>query len=80
MLILCAQTGSAHRAIIPHALGNPETRARLDAYHPKHEADTLRVAQQSPEGGELVVKWLREEGRVRIMGKVTLVGDKTVEA
>jgi len=73
-------TGSAHRAIIPHALGNPETRARLDKYHPQHEGDALRVAQQSRKGGALVVQWLREEKSVRIMGRVDSVGEKTVEA
>ncbi|KAI6781905.1 phenazine biosynthesis [Emericellopsis cladophorae] len=73
-------TGSAHRAIIPHALGNPETRARLEKYHPQHEGDALRVAQQSRKGGELVVQWLREDKSVRIMGRVDPVGAKTVEA
>ncbi|KAJ4248356.1 hypothetical protein NW762_012685 [Fusarium torreyae] len=72
-------TGSAHRAIIPHALSNPETRARLDNYHPGFKGDTLRVVQQSEEGGELTVEWLREAKSVRIMGKVTHVGENTIE-
>ena len=63
-------------------MGYPETRPRLAEYHPKREGegDALRVAQQSREGGELVVQWLREEKRVRIMGRVRLVGEKTVES
>ncbi|KAF4458506.1 phenazine biosynthesis [Fusarium albosuccineum] len=70
-------TGSAHRAIVPHALSNQETRARLEQYHPDFQGNTLQCAQQSLEGGELTVEWLREAGAVRIMGKVTFVGKTT---
>ncbi|KAF4973367.1 hypothetical protein FSARC_345 [Fusarium sarcochroum] len=72
-------TGSAHRAIVPHALSNPEAKARLDHYHPGFKGDTLRCVQQSKEGGELTVEWLRETKFVRIMGKSTQVGEVTVK-
>jgi PhzF family phenazine biosynthesis protein len=71
-------TGSAHRVIVPHALSHPETKARLKQHHDGH-TDVLRCIQQSQEGGELVVEWLRETKMVRIMGKCNDGGQHTVE-
>jgi predicted PhzF superfamily epimerase YddE/YHI9 len=71
-------TGSAHRAIIPHALSNAETITRLKQYHPDFTGNTLKCLQQSREGGELVVEWLRDAKVVRIMGKATLVGGDNI--
>ncbi|KAM0372071.1 hypothetical protein ACHAPZ_008177 [Fusarium culmorum] len=72
-------TGSAHRAIIPHALSNAETTARLNQYHPGFSDNTLKCLQQSREGGELTVEWLRDVKAVRIMGEAVLVGEDNIE-
>ncbi|WZH47052.1 Phenazine biosynthesis [Fusarium acuminatum] len=72
-------TGSAHRAIVPHILSNSETTARLKQYHPDFSGYTLRSLQQSKEGGQLTVEWLRESKAVRIMGKVTRVSESSVD-
>jgi hypothetical protein len=73
------KTGSAHRAIIPHALSNAETTARLKQHHPDFSGNTLKCLQQSKEGGELTVEWLRDTKSVRIMGKAKQVGESSVE-
>lgn len=73
------KTGSAHRAIIPHALSNPETTARLNQYHPDFSGNTLKVLQQSKEGGQLTVEWLRDTKSVRIMGKAVRVSENSVD-
>ncbi|OBS22618.1 hypothetical protein FPOA_08953 [Fusarium poae] len=72
-------TGSAHRAIIPHALSNAETTARLKQYHRHLTGDTLKCLQQSREGGELTVEWVRDAKVVRIMGKAVQVGEDNLE-
>jgi hypothetical protein len=72
------ETGSAHRAIVPHALSNSETTARLKQYRPGFSGSTLRSLQQSKEGGQLTVEWLRERKAVRIMGEVTRVRESSV--
>ncbi|KAF4993478.1 hypothetical protein FGRMN_6484 [Fusarium graminum] len=72
-------TGSAHRAIVPHALSHPETLARLRQYHPAFKGNTVRSLQQSKEGGELTIEWLQDLQSVRIMGKVTRVGESNVQ-
>ncbi|EMT67700.1 hypothetical protein ACKLNR_010893 [Fusarium oxysporum f. sp. zingiberi] len=74
-----AATGSAHRAIIPHALSNAETTARLKQYHPDFTGNTLRSLQQSKEGGELTVEWLRDTKTVRIMGNASRTGETSIE-
>ncbi|KAF4445773.1 phenazine biosynthesis protein [Fusarium austroafricanum] len=74
-----AATGSAHRAIIPHVLSNPETTARLKKYHPDFSGNTLQIWQQSKEGGELTVEWLRDTKSVRIMGKISPVGESSIQ-
>lgn len=73
------KTGSAHRAIIPHALSNAETTARLKQYHPDFSGNILKCLQQSREGGELTVEWLRDVKAVRIMGEAVLVGEDNIE-
>ncbi|CAG7554620.1 unnamed protein product [Fusarium equiseti] len=72
-------TGSAHRAIIPHALSNAKTTARLNQYHPDFSGNTLKVLQQSKEGGQLTVEWLRDTKSVRIMGKAVRVSENSVD-
>ncbi|KAF5666680.1 phenazine biosynthesis [Fusarium heterosporum] len=72
-------TGSAHRAIVPHALSHPETLTRLKQYHPEFKGNTVRSLQQSKEGGELTVEWIQDSQSVRIMGRVTRVGESNVE-
>ncbi|RKK08717.1 hypothetical protein BFJ63_vAg11071 [Fusarium oxysporum f. sp. narcissi] len=72
-------TGSAHRAIIPHVLSNAETTARLKKHHPDFTGDTLRSLQQSKEGGELTVEWLRDTKTVRIMGNALRTGEACIE-
>ncbi|KAL6914714.1 hypothetical protein FSST1_012474 [Fusarium sambucinum] len=72
-------TGSAHRAIIPHALSNAETTARLKQYHPDFSGNILKVLQQSREGGELTVEWLRDAKAVSIMGQAVPVGEDNVQ-
>ncbi|PNP76618.1 hypothetical protein FNYG_10037 [Fusarium nygamai] len=74
-----AATGSAHRAIIPHVLSNPETTARLKQHHPDFTGNTLRSLQQSKEGGELTVEWLRDTKTVRIMGNALRTGETSIE-
>ncbi|EWY82144.1 phenazine biosynthesis protein [Fusarium oxysporum NRRL 32931] len=74
-----AATGSAHRAIIPHVLSNAETTARLKKHHPDFTGDTLRSLQQSKEGGELTVEWLRDTKTVRIMGNALRTGEASIE-
>ncbi|RGP79886.1 phenazine biosynthesis [Fusarium longipes] len=72
-------TGSAHRAIIPHALSNADTTARLKQHHPDFSGNTFKILQQSKEGGELTVEWLRDTKSVRIMGKAVQTGENSVE-
>ncbi|KAF5640098.1 phenazine biosynthesis [Fusarium tjaetaba] len=74
-----AATGSAHRAIIPHVLSNAETTARLKQHHPDFTGNTLRSLQQSKEGGELTVEWLRDTKTVRIMGNASRTDETTIE-
>ncbi|KAI1035315.1 hypothetical protein LB504_006132 [Fusarium proliferatum] len=74
-----AATGSAHRAIIPHVLSNAETIARLKQHHPDFTGNTLRSLQQSKEGGELTVEWLRDTKTVRIMGNASRTGETSIE-
>ncbi|KAF5541721.1 phenazine biosynthesis [Fusarium mexicanum] len=74
-----AATGSAHRAIIPHVLSNAETTAQLKQYHPDFTGNTLRSLQQSKEGGELTVEWLRDTKSVRIMGNASRTGETSIE-
>ncbi|KAM0413201.1 hypothetical protein ACHAPD_008288 [Fusarium lateritium] len=73
------KTGSAHRAIIPHVLSNAETTARLRQYHPDFSGNILKCFQQSRDGGELTVEWLRDVKAVRIMGKAVQVGEDNVQ-
>ncbi|KAM0355095.1 hypothetical protein ACHAPU_000953 [Fusarium lateritium] len=72
-------TGSAHRAIVPHALSHPETLARLRQFHPGFKGNTVSSLQQSKEGGELTVEWLQDSKSVRIMGKATRVSESNIE-
>ncbi|KAF4343763.1 phenazine biosynthesis [Fusarium beomiforme] len=74
-----AATGSAHRAIIPHVLSNADTTARLKQYHPDFTGDALRIWQQSKEGGELTVEWVRDTKTVRIMGQALRTGESSIE-
>ncbi|KLP21999.1 Uncharacterized protein LW94_2525 [Fusarium fujikuroi] len=74
-----AATGSAHRAIIPHVLSNAETTARLKQHHPDFTGNTLRSLQQSKEGGELTIEWLRDTKTVRIMGNALRTGETSIE-
>jgi hypothetical protein len=60
-------------------LSNPETTARLNQYHPGFSGNTLKCLQQSREGGELTVEWLRDVKAVRIMGEAVLVGEDNME-
>ncbi|KAF5976979.1 phenazine biosynthesis [Fusarium coicis] len=74
-----AATGSAHRALIPHVLSNAETTARLKQHHPDFTGNTLRSLQQSKEGGELTVEWLRDTKTVRIMGNASRADETSIE-
>jgi hypothetical protein len=64
---------------VPHALTHPETKSRLEQYHPEQTGNVLRIVQQSSEGGELVVEWLKETKMVRIMGRCTSGGQDTLQ-
>jgi len=39
----------------------------------------VSVSQQSPEGGEMVVQWLKDRKKVRIFGNAVEVGQGEVE-
>jgi hypothetical protein len=64
---------------VPHILSDPTTRARLEKYHPDFKGKTLRIVQQSAEGGELVVEWLQKSKMVLIMGEASFIEKNTIE-
>lgn len=72
-----SQTGSAHCAMIPYYLTSERHRS---TFHPDAvNLRSLAVHQQSAEGGEMVVQWLRDDKKVRIFGSAVYTGKGEIE-
>ncbi|KAK4689406.1 hypothetical protein P7C73_g697, partial [Tremellales sp. Uapishka_1] len=77
LLTQVAQPPHQRRALIPYYLSHPPATARLKA---SHTVDlTFKVHQRSPEGGEMIVTWLKNQGRVRVMGDAVVLKSGEIE-
>lgn len=57
----------------PYFLGLPEPRARLGAGYADSQSKVIRSHQVSARGGDLLLKWDSDRGRLDLEGEAVLV-------